>query len=123
MGFAALLGACAAGAVWRGGPAERAGAALFAADWAAFLLTSNPWALMSADVAVLLALGRMAWKAPRTWPVWAGGCHAVAAAASLAFALQPDVGEDTWRRALLLAHAGAAVALAASVWRRRRARA
>lgn len=116
--FWTLLALSGAAAAWRGGRTERIGVALLAADWAAArLIGPREWWLMGLDIVVVAVLARLAWRSPRTWPIWALACQAVAAAASLAYGLQPDVGEATWLRALALAGLGPPLALAASLWR------
>ena len=124
-GFAALLTAGAAGAMLRGTRPERLAAAAFAAVWLAALgvqrlgWPGTGWTMLALDLAVLLLLVRLTWKAPRAWPVWATAFEAVAAAASLAFSLQPDVGETAYLRALALCRMAAVLALVLSVWRPR----
>jgi len=66
---------------------------------------------MILDLAALAWLAKVAWKAPRSWPVWAMAPQAVAVAASLAFLLQPDVGPAIYFRALLMTHCGVVLAL------------
>lgn len=112
----ALVALCALAVVLGGGLRERTGALIVASSAAAALLTpvardSWVWALFAADLLVVVLLGRLAWKAPRIWPIWVMAAAAVGAAASLAFAVQPDVDEETYRRALLLTRYAAALAL------------
>lgn len=118
LGLGALIALSAVVAAVSGGWRERTAVGLFAAVSGAWMLTpADPrahaavWELMALDLAVLLVLGRIAWKSPRNWPVWAMAPQAVAAAASLAFALQPDVGAETYLRALMLTRYGAVLAL------------
>lgn len=118
--FWTLLAAGAAGAMLRGERTERIGCALLAAAWiAGRLIGANGWGRLAVDLLVAAILARLAWRAPRAWPVWALACEAVAAAASLAYGLQPDVGEATWLRALALVSLGPPLALALSLWRPR----
>lgn len=125
LGWAALVAAGAIGAWLRGERRERLAAGAFAGLWAAAWLagrlfeTAPSWLLMGADGAVLVLLVRLTWKSPGAWPAWAAGFEAVAVAASLAYALQPEVGEAVYLRALLLARSAAALALAVGAWRRR----
>ena len=69
------------------------------------------WILMILDIAAAGWLAKIAWKAPRAWPVWALAAEAVAAAASIAFLLQPDVGVAVWLRGLLICRFAAVLAL------------
>lgn len=116
LGALLLLGAIAA-AVFGGGR-ERAGAAMLIAVSAAFLLApADPrqagavWVLVALDLAAVALFGRLSWKAPGAWPLWALAAQAVAAAASVAYGLQADVEAQTYRRVMMLTRYVAAAAL------------
>jgi hypothetical protein len=118
LGLIGLLLAAALAAAVIGGPRERVGASLLLACSVATLLmplavrdSAAPWVLLTLDVAGVLVLGRMSWKAPRLWPLWMMAAEAVAAAASLAFLLQPDVGAETYLKGVLFTRYAMAGAL------------
>ena len=105
-------------AVFFGDERERKAVVVFAGLGVAWVLASmDPrphaaaWILMILDLAAAGWLAKIAWKAPRRWPVWALAAEAVAAASSLAFLLQPDVGPQVWLRALLICRCAAVGAL------------
>lgn len=89
--FALLLTVAAVGAVVRGGAVERRGAALFALAWAVSLgaqalsgeTSPGPW-LPAIDAVVLIALGRLAWRSIRPWPVYACGFQLLTVAGDVA---------------------------------------
>ena len=125
LGLGVLLALSAVAAGLRGGGRERLGVAIFAVVSAAWLaMPDDPrmgpalQLMLVLDTAVLVLLGRMAWKSPREWPVWAMAPQAVAVAASAAFALQADVGAETYLRALLLTRYGAVLLLLIGTCRR-----
>jgi len=105
---------------------ERTGVLVVAGLGAAWVLaTENPrphdaaWICMTLDLCALAWLGKAAWKAPRSWPVWALAPQAVAAAVGVAFLLQPDVSPAIYFRALLIAHGGVVLTLLAGMGSRR----
>lgn len=110
--------------VW-GDTRERAAVLVFAGLGVAWVLASiaprphaAAWVLMILDLAAVAWLAKTAWKAPRNWPVWALAAQAVAAAVSLAFILQPDVGPKVWLRGLLICRYAAVFALMVGACRR-----
>jgi hypothetical protein len=113
---ALLVMAALASAVWGGGR-ERSGATVVAlAGFATILMPETSrggfvWGLLVLDLVCMAVLGRLAWKAPRAWPVWALAAQAVAAAQSLAYLMQPDVGPETWLRGLLIVRYGGVLAV------------
>jgi len=122
--LAALLALSAAAAALRGGRREWLGVALLALVSAAWMLSPPQEARATApfflafDFAALLVLGRLAWKAPRNWPIWAMAPQAVAAAASLAFIVQEDAGQQIYLRAVMIARYGAVLLLLLGACRR-----
>jgi hypothetical protein len=113
--LAALLAMAALASMIWGGGRERLGAAVVAVAGLATILMpetgSLAWGLLLIDLACMAVLGRLAWKAPRAWPVWALAAQAIAAAQSLAYLMQSDVGPETWLRGLLIVRYGGAVAV------------
>jgi hypothetical protein len=124
VGLALLLALSGVAAATRGGVRERKGLAVFAVVSAAWMLTPARLADAAApfflvlDFAALVLIGRLAWKSPRNWPVWAMAPQAVAVAASLAFMLQDDAGEQTYLRAVMMARYGAVLLLLIGACRR-----
>jgi hypothetical protein len=115
-------------AAFFGGARERAGVVVVAVLGAAWVLASeNPrahdaaWICMILDLCGLAWLAKVAWRAPRSWPVWALAPQAVAVAVSLAFLLQPDVSRMIYFRALLMTHGAVVLALMAGTSRRQAA--
>lgn len=115
-------------AVFLGGVRERTAVLVFAGLGVAWVLASidprshaTAWILMMLDLGAVGWLARIAWKAPRSWPVWALAPEAVAAAASLAYLLQPDVSAEVYLRGLLIARLSAALALVAGTCSRKAA--
>jgi len=108
-----LLALCVPAAVSEG--RARVGLAIAVAASLALVLgqARGPaiWALFALDLAAVLLLGQVSWKAPRLWPLWMMAALSVGAAASLAYMLQPDVAEETYGRAMLLTRYGAVLAL------------
>lgn len=76
------------------------------------------WILMLLDIGAVAWLGKIAWKAPRPWPIWALTAEAVAAAVSITYLLQPEVGADVWLRGLFFCRVAAVVALGVGACRR-----
>jgi len=93
-----------------------AAVSVFAAHWPR--PHAAAWICMILDLAALSWLGKVAWKAPRRWPVWALAPQAVAVATSLAFLLQPDVTPPIYFRALLMTRYLVVLALALGSRRR-----
>lgn len=113
-------------AAFFGGARERTGVLIVAGLGMAWVLAAeNPrphdaaWICMILDLGALAWLAKVAWKSPRSWPVWALAPQAVAVAVSLAFLLQPDVSGALYFRALMLTHAGVVLALLAGTSPRR----
>jgi len=105
---------------------ERTAVLVFAGLGVAWIMASiDPrphaaaWILMILDIAAAVWLAKIAWKAPQAWPVWALAAEAVAAAASVAFLLQPDVGPQVWLRGLLMCRLAGVAVLAVGACRRR----
>lgn len=90
---------------------------VFASEWPR--PHAAAWICMTLDLAALGWLGKIAWKAPRAWPVWALAPQSVAVAASVAFLLQPDMTPAVYFRALLMTRYLAALALTLGTRRRR----
>ena len=111
----ALIGLCAVSAAVSGSRREWLGVVIVAAAGGALVFADDRgpgvWVLFALDLTVVLLLGRLAWKAPRLWPLWMMAALGVGAAASLAFLLQPDVEPQTYQRAMLLTRYAAALAL------------
>jgi hypothetical protein len=104
---------------------ERTAVLVFAGLGVAWVLASiDPrphaaaWILMILDVGAVIWLGRIAWKAERPWPIWALSAQAVAAAVSVTYLLQPDVGRLVWLRGLLICRVAAVLALGIGACRR-----
>jgi hypothetical protein len=121
--FALLLMVAAVGAVVRGAAVERRGAVLFALAWAASLgaqaLSGEPspglW-LPAIDGAVLIALGRLAWRSPRPWPVYACGFQMLTVAGDVARWVETDLDAGLHLTFLALMSFGAVGALAIGAW-------
>lgn len=86
------------GAVMRGGPIERRGAALFFAGWTATLVAqvvafglSESLALSGIDFAILIGLIALSWKSPRPWPVFACGFQVMTLAIHVAGWVDEDL--------------------------------
>lgn len=127
--FAMLLLVAAVGAVLRGGPVERRGAALFAFGMAAFVVAEavtfngvRAGTLFIIDLLVLLGLAALAWKSPRPWPVYACGFQTMVLAGHVArwIDLDMDAGFHWW---LMFSLSMAALAvLTLGAWLKPRAR-
>lgn len=121
--FALLLCLAGWGAVVRGGPLERRGAALFAVAWLASLgaqaifrqPSPGPW-LPILDLAVLVALARMAWRSPRPWPVYACGFQTLIVAGDLAKWVNPNLDVRLHLTLLAAMAFGAVGMLALGAW-------
>lgn len=123
--YAAALTLSAVLAVFFGQARERAAVLVFAGLGAAWVVARTEprphaaaWILMILDLTAAAWLAKVAWKASKTWPVWALAAEAVAAAASLAFLLQPDVGAQVWLRGLFICRLAAVLALCIGTSRR-----
>ncbi|MGE5564923.1 MAG: hypothetical protein ACM3YN_02035 [Parcubacteria group bacterium] len=97
---------------------ERKAVLVFAGLGAAWVVASTDprphaaaWILMILDAGAVVWLGKNAWKAERPWPIWALAAEAVAAAVSITYLLQPDVGAEVWLRGLLICRYAAVLAL------------
>jgi hypothetical protein len=104
---------------------ERAAVLVFAGLGVAWVVASMEprphdaaWILMILDAATVVWLGWIAWKAERAWPIWALSAQAVAAAVSVTYLLQPDVGHLVWLRGLFICRIAAVLALAVGACRR-----
>lgn len=121
--FALLLALAAVGALVRGGPVERRGAALFAAAWAASLIaqwlsgSSSPglW-LPIIDATVLWALAALAWRSHRPWPVYACGFQMLALAGDVARWVEADLDVRAHLSFLATMSFGAVGVLASDAW-------
>lgn len=112
-------------AAFFGGVRERIGALIVAGlgmVWVWAVENPRPhdaaWICMMLDLGALAWLAKVAWKAPRSWPVWALAPQAVSVAASLAFLLQPDVPAAIYFRALLITHCAVVLTLLIGTGRR-----
>lgn len=128
IGLGALLLLTAMAAAAFGAARERtATVVLLAVSAASLLLSPEPRApvalavLLVMDLAAVVLLGRLSWKAPGGWPIWTLGAEAVASAATIAFILQPDVAGETYLKALLAMRYVAASAVLVGTLRRRQA--
>lgn len=121
--FALLLTFAAIGAVVRGGPVERRGAALFVAAWVVTLtaqwISGSPapglW-LPVIDATVLWALAALAWRSPRPWPVYASGFQMLALAGDIARWVETDLDLRLHLTFLATMSFGAVGVLAAGAW-------
>jgi hypothetical protein len=121
--FALLLGLAGLGAAVRGGPAERRGAALFAAAWIVSLgaqavsgeASPGLW-LPIIDATVLAGLAALAWRSPRPWPVYACGFQMLALAGDLAKWVEADLDIHLHLTLLAVMSFGAVGVLAIGAW-------
>jgi hypothetical protein len=123
--FILLMLVTITGAVMRGGPIERRGAALFFLGWTAtavaqaitFGLTES-LSLFGIDLVVLIGLVALSWKSPRPWPVYACGFQIMTLAIHVAGWVDQDL--DLTFRLNFLALMGfcATLTLAIGTWRR-----
>lgn len=87
-------------AIWRGGDEERLGAGSILAAWALSMVAYRwqggqlEWGIAIVDVALLVALGWLALRSARYWPIFAAGFHLLALATHLARGL--DTGVSGW---------------------------
>ena len=122
IGALAILVICGA-AMWKGDRLEQWGAGICFMAWLATILiqddassTLERFFLMGVDVAVLAALGFLAWKAERSWPVWAAACQAITVAVHLATLVDFRIPKFAYISALVLASYGVLIALAIGTW-------
>ena len=130
IGAAAILIICAA-ALWKGDRLEQWGAGICILAWLATILIQDDaaagieeFALLGVDFAVLAALGVLAWRGVRSWPVWAAACQAITVAIHLAKMVDFRIPTAAYISALVLASYGVLIALAigtAVAWREREA--
>ncbi len=106
-------------ALWKGGRAEQWAGGILIVAWLGTILIQDqtdsvgfhPLDLV-VDASVLAALGTIAWRSDRNWPIWASACQAINLATHLAFALDLRIPETAYYSALALASYGVLVALA-----------
>jgi hypothetical protein len=130
IGAAAILIICA-GALWKGDRIEQWGGGICFMAWLATILiqddvgaTLEQFALLGVDFAVLVALGFLAWRGEKTWPVWAAACQAITVAVHLAKMVDFRIPTAAYISALVLASYGVLIALAIGTvvaWREREA--
>jgi hypothetical protein len=118
IGAAAVLVICGA-ALWKGDRLEQWGGGLCFLAWLATILIQDDvaarieqFALMGVDLVMLAALGALAWKGERSWPIWAAACQAITVAVHLAKFVDFRIPEIAYISALVLASYGVLVALA-----------
>lgn len=116
--YGAALALSAVLAAFFGGARERAAVLLLAGLGVAWTVAfADPrshaavWVLTFLDVCAVAWLGKIAWKAERTWPIWALAAEAVAVAVGVTYLLQPDIGPAVWLRGLLFCRIAAVLAL------------
>jgi len=122
VGAGAVLFICGA-ALWKGDRLEQWGGGLCFLAWLATILIQDDVSaateqllLLSVDTAVLAGLGFLAWKAERSWPVWAAACQAITVAVHLAKFVDFRIPQFAYISALVLASYGVLVALAIGTW-------
>ncbi|MDP1630638.1 MAG: hypothetical protein Q8L66_04380 [Caulobacter sp.] len=123
LAFGLLLAVAVIGALVRGGPVERRGAALFSAAWVTSLgaqaLSGSPspglW-LPIIDATVLAGLANLAWRSPRPWPVYACGFQLLALAGDIAKWVEADLDVRLHLTLLAVMAFGAVAALAIGAW-------
>lgn len=78
--FGAVVLAVLVFAFWKGEENERSGIVAYTIAWFASMLVQDntgpysiQWATFGIDLIILLVFAGLAWKSPRTWPVWAAG--------------------------------------------------
>ena len=130
VGSAVIVLICGA-ALWKGDRLEQWGGGLCFIAWLASLLIQDDagaaleqFAMMGVDFAMLVALGVLAWRGERTWPVWAAACQAITVAVHLAKMVDFRIPTVAYISALVLASYGVLIALAIGTvvaWREREA--
>jgi hypothetical protein len=130
VGSAVMILVCGV-ALWKGDRLEQWGGGLCFLAWLATILIQDDvggglqeYALMGVDFAMLMALGALAWRGERTWPVWAAACQAITVAVHLAKFVDFRIPTVAYISALVLASYGVLVALAIGTvvaWREREA--
>lgn len=118
-------------ALWKGGWLEQWGGGLSFIAWLASLLIQDnaaldlqEYAMLGVDFAMLAALGVLAWRGERTWPVWAAACQAITVAVHLSKMVDFRIPTVAYISALVLASYGVLIALAIGTfvaWREREA--
>lgn len=118
-------------ALWQGDWLEQWGGGLSFIAWLASLLIQDvaapdlqEYAMLGVDFAMLAALGVLAWRGQRTWPVWAAACQAITVAIHLAKIVDFRIPTVAYISALVLASYGVLIALAIGTfvaWREREA--
>ncbi len=121
--FILLMLVTITGAVMRGGPIERRGAALFFAGWTATLVAqvvsfglTESLALFGIDLVILIGLIALAWKSPRPWPVYACGFQAMTLAIHVAGWVDQDLSLAFRQNFQALMGFCATLALAIGTW-------
>ena len=121
--FILLMLVTVTGAVMRGGPIERRGAALFFAGWTATLVAqvvtfglTESLALFGIDLAVLIGLIALSWKSPRPWPVFACGFQVMTLAIHVAGWVDEDLSVVFRQNFLALMGFCATLVLAIGTW-------
>jgi len=123
----ALLILCAALALWRGGPWERAAAAVLVLNWIGTVLapfdpTRPPWVAIGLDGGTMLFLLYLALYSKGRWTVWAAAFQFLLMANHLAFVRFHEL--EQWAYVTAYYVWGDAVVLsliAGILWRSRRA--
>lgn len=125
--FILLMLVTVTGAVMRGGPIERRGAALFFIGWTATLIAqvvtfglTESIALFGIDLAILIGLIALSWKSPRPWPVYACGFQAMTLAIHVAGWVDQNLDPAFRQNFLALMSFAATLVLAIGAWIRPR---
>ena len=129
-GAGAVLVICG-GALWKGDRLEQWGGGLCFMAWLASVLIQDDVsanveeiAMLGVDFAMLTALGIMAWKGERSWPVWAAACQAITVAVHLAKMVDFRIPEVAYISAVVLSSWAVLISLAIGTvmaWREREA--
>ena len=121
--FILLMLVTIVGAVMRGGPIERRGAALFFAGWTATLVAqvvtfglTESLALAGIDLVTLIGLIALSWKSPRPWPVYACGFQIMTLAIHVAGWVDQDLSLAFRQNFLALMGFCATLVLAIGTW-------
>lgn len=98
-------------AYWKGENLEKMGVTAYIIAWFATMLVQNEvrpdavqYPTFAIDLVVLMAFAGLAWKSPRTWPIWAAGFQMFAVLGHLVIML--GVRPDSYSFHTLLALAG-----------------